>query len=93
MNIILVNRQNCFSKYKCKNRNEAHSAHFLEHLNSHTTRETSMKLSDEMKQAIIQKKKENKYIPATAIIKELGLTVCRQRIQQILKEAENEGKL
>ncbi|MDW1533313.1 hypothetical protein [Vibrio sp. Y159] len=52
-----------------------------------------MKLSDEMKQAIIQKKKENKYIPATAIIKELGLTVCRQRIQQILKHAENEGKL
>ncbi|NAW95974.1 hypothetical protein CAG68_18515 [Vibrio sp. V42_P2S4T144] len=52
-----------------------------------------MKLSDEMKRTIIQKKKENKYIPATAIIKELGLTVCRQRIQQILKEAENEGKL
>ncbi|MBE5156701.1 hypothetical protein HJ044_05025 [Vibrio parahaemolyticus] len=52
-----------------------------------------MKLSEEQKQAIIQKKKENKYIPATAIIKELELAVCRQRVQQIIKQAEAEGKL
>ncbi len=52
-----------------------------------------MKLSEEQKQAIIQLKKSNKYIPSTAIIKELGLNVCRQRIQQIIKQAEVEGKL
>lgn len=50
-------------------------------------------LSEQTIEQIIELKKSNKYIPATAIIEELNLPVGRHRVHQILKKAEAEGKL